>query len=314
MNRTLNAAVAIALLSLFGCGASDLELKTSTKSAFSLDIIGYAVGHNPLALYALHADSTADLEWSAEWISDLPSWATAQGVGIGGLAGDPYSTKTLWLSIDRGPTNGARIYRYDIPDDLWTLTSSFDPDTSSSPGDNDRYWGLGANCDGKLTAVKRDYTTNESVDGQLISFPADDPEDYTVKFTAADVGTPDNVAHLSTGTTYVFGRDDAQDHYATSDGSTYYGLDDVAEAWMSGAMGNVVRWDDDPSCGYHFIVASTPSPGSPTPSDLYLVHGAFSEPEMKMTYYNGYSQTKPAILDLANLPGYCYQPYLCGHE
>ncbi|MCB9558384.1 MAG: hypothetical protein H6707_19875 [Deltaproteobacteria bacterium] len=292
-----------------GCGnAPELELGKATKSAEAPDpgILGYAIGRNPLALYRLHFDNTTDVEWSAEYVDDLPESATSENIGIGGLAAHPTNPKVLYLSFDRGTSNGAEMWKYTLTLGVWTKITDY------NPAGTNRYWGLGSLCSGDLTSVSRPYSTSSFVNGTLVSFDPSTPQTTTTLFTANAFAIADNDSNYGDGVTNVFGLDGSNNKYVTDDGSNYYTYGSISENWLVGAMSNPVLWDFDPHCTFQYIVAAANSSSQSTATPLYVVrHNTSSGNSQAMGYYNAYSQSQPALVDLSNIPGYCRGPWLC---
>lgn len=319
----------ITLLTMGACAPDALTLNATTQAEGdppqAYIPIGYGLGRvlvssNPLvvkgAIYKLYYvnDGGDPIKWTAELINDsLPSGATTEAIGIGGLAAHPTDADKLYLSFDNGNQNGAKIYSYRISTDSWSLVSSF------NPAGNVRYWGLGATCDqGKLAAVSRLYTTDETVDGVYVSFSPSSPLSTSNEFVAPDVAVADNAARYDYADLWVAGRTSDHTIYTTNDGSnlTQYatsGTYQVDEAWAIGLMSNPVLLPDDGECKRHHYMATANSSSQYTATPLYSIQvdTSYTPQAVKMSYENAFEQANPALVDLANLPDFCNADLLC---
>ena len=301
MKKLQGSLLLLATCLASGCGVNGIDLAEVQLASDPDTVMGYSIGRNPLAIYRIHHIGP-NMTWTAAYLADLPANATAANIGIGGLAAHPTDDETLYLMIDRGLANGAEIYAFNLREGTWSLVKTFNP-----AGDQ-RYWGFGSLCNGKLTSVSREYTTSSSVDGTFISFDVSTPTSTTTLFTAEAFALADNAADYETEVPHVFGRDASDDLYATPDGSTYYTYSGISEAWLTAAMANRIKFDGY-SCGeLDYIVAGADSSSEDGPSPVYAVKASSGTNSVALTYYDMYSEPQPNVVDFANIPGWCSNP------
>ncbi|MCB9555076.1 MAG: hypothetical protein H6707_03155 [Deltaproteobacteria bacterium] len=319
VGRILASVGAVVLITLSACGSPELTLSSTGKATEDPPdwlLMGYAIARyetgpttHDLRLLAIYYDNRAAgsaFQWSADFIAELPSAATTQSIGIGGLAGHPTDEDILYLYFTKA--SGAQLWSYELSTDTWTQENTGDP---SPP-----YWGLGANCNGDLTAVARIYSTSYTVGGSFVSFDPSDFDNNSVEFDVEGASVADNAGDYYSQAMTVAGREDGGGYiYTTEDGENLNVRDEISEPWAVGLMSNpVLLSDSDPNCKWRTLMATASSSDQTSGTPLYAIPRSPALLSIELTYVNGHGYSHPGLVDLANIPGWCSASLACATE